>query len=83
MRAATTLLTVLILQAALGYTQYFTGVPPMLVALHVLGATLVWVAALNLVLQMHAPVEPTPLVGAQSEGGRSHDLAGRDLVTRG
>lgn len=32
------------LQAAIGYTQYFTGVPVILVALHILGATLVWTA---------------------------------------
>ncbi len=37
------LLFVLVLQAAVGYTQYFTGVPEVLVGLHVLGATLVWV----------------------------------------
>ncbi len=55
-RAATGLLTVLVLQGALGYTQYFTGVPPLLVGLHVLGASLVWVAVLNLLLRMRAPV---------------------------
>lgn len=46
--AATALVTVLVLQAAVGYTQYFTGVPALLVALHVLGASLVWLAVLNL-----------------------------------
>ncbi len=40
------LLTVGVLQAALGYTQYFTGVPELLVGLHILGATLVWIAVL-------------------------------------
>lgn len=54
-RAASALLTVLVLQAAIGYTQYFTGVPPMLVGLHVLGASLVWVAVLHLAQQMAAP----------------------------
>ena len=34
------------LQAAIGYTQYLTGVPEVLVALHILGATLLWTAVL-------------------------------------
>ena len=55
-RAGTSLLTVLVLQGALGYTQYFTGVPPLLVGLHVLGASLVWVAVLNVLLQMRSPL---------------------------
>jgi len=32
-------------QGALGYTQYFLGVPELLVGLHILGTTLVWIAA--------------------------------------
>ncbi|HEX2578120.1 MAG TPA: hypothetical protein VHK88_17360, partial [Aquihabitans sp.] len=67
-RAANGLLTVLVLQGALGYTQYFAGVPPLLVGLHVLGASLVWVAVLNLALQMRAPL----VAGA----GRPADLPG-------
>ena len=55
-RRATALITVLVLQGAVGYTQYFTGVPPGLVALHVFGATLVWIAALVLYLHLRAPV---------------------------
>lgn len=35
-----------LLQAAIGYTQYFTGVPEILVGLHILGATLIWAAVL-------------------------------------
>jgi heme A synthase len=30
-------------QAGLGYVQYFTGVPAVLVGLHVAGATLTWI----------------------------------------
>ncbi|MCB1038060.1 MAG: heme A synthase [Acidimicrobiales bacterium] len=56
-RRGTALLTVLILQGAIGYTQYFTGVPPALVALHILGASLVWVAVLVLVLHLRAPID--------------------------
>jgi cytochrome c oxidase assembly protein subunit 15 len=32
-------------QGAIGYIQYFTGIPEVLVATHLLGATLVWIAA--------------------------------------
>ncbi len=66
---ANSLVVVIILQAAVGYTQYFTGVPPGLVALHMLGASLVWVAVLMVLLHMRAPVEPAPVEGAQSVGG--------------
>ena len=48
-RRAQVLLLVLVAQAAVGYAQYFTGVPVLLVGIHVLGAVCVWVA----VLQFH------------------------------
>ena len=40
-----------ILQGGLGYWQYFTGVPIVLVAIHIAGSVAVWLAALNLVSQ--------------------------------
>jgi cytochrome c oxidase assembly protein subunit 15 len=49
------LLVVLVAQAAIGYWQYFTGIPALLVAFHVLGATLVWIAVLRVWLSLHAP----------------------------
>ena len=57
---AQTLLTVVVLQGAIGYVQYVTGVPELLVGLHVLGSMVVWVAALRLRL---TAVEPVPAVG--------------------
>ncbi|MGH9116451.1 MAG: COX15/CtaA family protein, partial [Acidimicrobiales bacterium] len=54
-RAATVLVTVLVAQAGLGYLQYFTGVPPLLVGAHVLGATLVWMALVHQWLQLRPP----------------------------
>ena len=51
-RAARVLLSVIAGQAIVGYVQYFSGVPVLLVALHVLGAVLVWVATLHFVLQL-------------------------------
>ena len=47
------LLGVLLAQAAVGYAQYFTGVPALLVGIHVLGAVAVWIATLRVVLGMH------------------------------
>lgn len=35
-------------QGVLGYVQYFTGLPPVLVGIHVLGSVLVWITALRL-----------------------------------
>jgi cytochrome c oxidase assembly protein subunit 15 len=49
-RAAAVLLAVELAQGVIGYTQYFLHVPPLLVGLHMLGACLVWIAALRVVL---------------------------------
>jgi cytochrome c oxidase assembly protein subunit 15 len=56
---AESLLVVLVAQGAVGYAQYFLGVPAILVAVHVLGAVAVWVAVIRLVLGMRvaAPAE--------------------------
>ncbi|MFN8017527.1 MAG: COX15/CtaA family protein [Acidimicrobiales bacterium] len=67
---ANSLVTVILLQAAIGYTQYFTGVPPGLVALHILGATLVWIAALMVLLHMRAPLVARAPAEAESVGAR-------------
>ena len=49
-RAASVLLAVVLAQGVIGYTQYFLHVPPLLVAVHMLGACLVWLAALRALL---------------------------------
>ena len=45
-RAGWILLVVALMQGAIGYLQYFTGLPILLVGMHVLGATCLWVAML-------------------------------------
>lgn len=45
-------------QAALGYIQYFSDVPELLVGIHVLGATLVMIASTFLVLDTRRAVSP-------------------------
>jgi cytochrome c oxidase assembly protein subunit 15 len=48
------LLFATLLQAAVGYTQYFTKVPATLVAVHIVGALFFFVATLNIVVQPSA-----------------------------
>jgi cytochrome c oxidase assembly protein subunit 15 len=46
-RAVLVLLGVELAQGVIGFTQYFLHVPPLLVALHMFGACLVWLAAVR------------------------------------
>ncbi|MFB7619084.1 heme A synthase [Kitasatospora sp. NPDC056181] len=58
------LLVVLLLQGVLGFVQYFTDVPEILVGLHMLGATLTWIAALRIPLALRVRTDgdaPAPL----------------------
>lgn len=50
----TALIGLTVAQGVLGYVQYALGVPAGLVALHVLGSTLVWSAVVALVLKVRA-----------------------------
>jgi cytochrome c oxidase assembly protein subunit 15 len=58
-------------QGVVGYVQYATDLPVLLVGAHVLGATLVWIAALRLLLGCCARVRPSgssaPRVASASE----------------
>jgi cytochrome c oxidase assembly protein subunit 15 len=51
-RRALELLLIELVQGAIGYVQYFTNVPAALVAAHVLGSTLVWIATLRVVFAL-------------------------------
>jgi cytochrome c oxidase assembly protein subunit 15 len=59
-RTAVLLLVIALAQGALGYTQYFLGVPELLVALHVTGATALWVTVLFIppTLRVSAGTDP-------------------------
>ena len=72
------LLVVLVGQAALGYWQYFTGVPALLVAFHVLGAALVWVAVLRVWLSLHAL--PATAAGEVAAGDAGSAAVGAGAV---
>lgn len=54
------LLALVVAQAGLGYWQYFTSVPPVLVALHVLGAALVFTTAAWAALSARPADAPLP-----------------------
>ena len=62
-RAVELFLLLGVLQAAIGYIQYFSDVPVLLVGGHVLGAVLVWVAALRVDLATRT------YVGSEVDGG--------------
>ncbi len=73
-RSADWLVVIVLGQVALGFTQYFLGIPAFLVGLHIAGASLVWIFALRLqlllALPVRAPAEPdagTPLVDDGTE----------------
>jgi cytochrome c oxidase assembly protein subunit 15 len=74
-RRGDVLLAILLAQAAVGYAQYFTGVPALLVGIHIAGATAVWVAALrfNLALVRRVPM---------SDGSPAGDGAGDPAYAR-
>ncbi|MFC9391653.1 COX15/CtaA family protein [Streptomyces sp. NPDC057027] len=61
------LLIVLVAQGGIGYVQYFTGVPELLVAAHMLGSSLMWIAVLRLALSMRERPLPVPDIPAQAD----------------
>ena len=70
------LLTVVVVQGIIGYTQFFTHLPAVLVGLHVLGASAVWSTALwfHHGLSDHSP-EAEPAIGAEDDAGPGRTLA--------
>lgn len=46
-RAVLVLLAAEVAQGAIGYTQYFSGVPPLLVGFHIVGLLAVWISAVR------------------------------------
>nr|WP_244994115.1 COX15/CtaA family protein [Actinomadura coerulea] len=75
-RRAHELAVLIVLQGAVGYVQYFLGVPAGLVLLHMLGAVLMWLAAFRLFFALrdrgHAPAaaEPAPAAPRPAEAAQ-------------
>jgi cytochrome c oxidase assembly protein subunit 15 len=57
-RRSAVLTAAILVQGAIGYVQYFNGVPPGLVILHITGSVVVWIAALSFHLNLFAHPEP-------------------------
>jgi cytochrome c oxidase assembly protein subunit 15 len=64
---------VVLAQAALGLVQSLTGLPEALVALHLLGAALVWVGALRVLLDVNPALFSVD--GHQGQGGAESEVA--------
>ncbi|SDG71902.1 cytochrome c oxidase assembly protein subunit 15 [Sinosporangium album] len=64
-RATVVLLGVELAQGAIGYLSYFLAIPAFLVAVHVFGATLVWISALRAASSLRTR---DPLPGVQPVG---------------
>jgi heme a synthase len=71
-RAGRVLLAVLVAQAAVGYTQYFTHLPALLVEVHLVGATALVIGSVQcfLTCTYHAPeTVPTPALAPDPAAG--------------
>ena len=55
-QAGKVLVGAIVVQGAIGYAQYFLGVPAGLVLLHIAGSVVVWISVLRLVLSMRVAV---------------------------
>ncbi len=75
LRRGEVLLAVSVGQAAIGYVQYFNGVPALMVGVHVAGAVAVWVAALRFRLAL-AGLAPRAGPGPVDEAGVASPKAG-------
>ncbi|MGW7281898.1 COX15/CtaA family protein [Streptomyces sp. NPDC054844] len=71
------LFLVLLAQGAIGYVQYFTDLPEVLVALHMFGSCVMWIAALRVLLALRErAAEPVPALSAQEYEATSVSMAG-------
>jgi len=74
------LLGAMVLQGGIGYVQYFTHLPALLVGVHVFGATVVWMAMLCFYDGLTHRVVPAPVI-AETEGAVRADPTRIDTVT--
>ncbi|MFH9734334.1 heme A synthase [Streptomyces sp. NPDC017260] len=71
------LFLVLLAQGAIGYVQYFTDLPEVLVGLHMFGSCVMWIAALRVLLALRErPGETAPGVPVQEYEATSVSMAG-------
>ncbi|MBX9393400.1 COX15/CtaA family protein [Streptomyces sp. TRM72054] len=72
------LFLILLAQGVIGYVQYFTDLPELLVALHMLGSCLVWIAVVRVTLSLRErPTDtPTDAPAPQEYAATSASMAG-------
>ncbi|WP_406001554.1 COX15/CtaA family protein [Streptomyces sp. NBC_00829] len=66
------LLIVLLAQGGIGYVQFFTHVPELLVAVHMLGSALMWIAVVRLALSLRERPRASAGIPAQSDPALSN-----------
>ncbi|SCD61853.1 cytochrome c oxidase assembly protein subunit 15 [Streptomyces sp. SolWspMP-sol7th] len=71
------LFLVLMAQGAIGYVQYFTDLPEILVGTHMLGSTLVWIGVLRVLLALRE----RPVTEPGGEPLRGRDATGSSQLT--
>ena len=75
-RAARDLLVVQLAQGVVGFVQYFTDLPIVLVLLHMLGAVLITAYTARLVWSVRGPASDVPLDSPGAAGRYRHPLTG-------
>jgi cytochrome c oxidase assembly protein subunit 15 len=68
------LFLVLLAQGVIGYVQYFTDLPEVLVGLHMFGSAVTWIAVLRVLLALRERPETT--AGAQAPADRAQEPVG-------
>jgi heme a synthase len=72
-RAALALVVIELTQGLIGFVQYFTHLPVLLVGAHMLGATLVWIAVLAVLWSLRTrPATPTPPAATSAPAAPSY-----------
>ncbi|WP_030840993.1 COX15/CtaA family protein [Streptomyces hygroscopicus] len=69
-RTVLELLVVLLLQGVVGYVQYFTHLPEVIVGIHMLGSCLVWIATLRVLLGQRERAA-LPVAAPAAAGGQA------------
>ncbi|MET9292976.1 COX15/CtaA family protein [Streptomyces sp. NPDC003077] len=83
-RSVLELMACIVFQGAIGYIQYFNGLPEFVIGLHMLGSTLVWIGALRVALSLRDrgelpedAVVPAPADGRRAAAAQSAPAASR------
>ncbi|MBG0856227.1 heme A synthase [Streptomyces spinoverrucosus] len=73
------LFLILLAQGVIGYAQYWTDLPEILVGLHMLGSCLVWIAVLRVALSLRERPE-TPQVEAPATPAQAYDATSPSMA---